>query len=67
MGCGKSHRILLQGWEKAQSGVPRELPELDSNFRTPQMPLGSLDRKEARDYRFSLLDIPDAAACRQKS
>ena len=29
--------------------------------------LGSLDRMEARDDRFSLLDIPDAAVCRRRA
>ena len=47
------------GEERAQSGVPTELPESGSDSQVPQT-TGSLGHTEARDDRFSLLDIPDA-------
>ena len=55
------------GEEKAQSGVPMELQESGSDSRAPQTAwhrgragFGSLSHMEARDDRFSLLDISDA-------
>lgn len=57
------------GVEKAQSGVPMDLLESGSDSWAPQTPLGTtkepvlgfLACTEARDIRFSLLYILDAA------
>ena len=49
---------------KAQSGVPKDLPETLGHHRHHWVPvLGFLGRLEARDVRFSLSDIPDATVC----
>ena len=58
----RSHGILLQGWEKAQSGVPMDLLESGSDsWATPMLlgtaeepVLGSLGHMEARDTSFSI-------------
>jgi hypothetical protein len=64
--CEKPQNPTL-GVREAQTGVPVELLESDSDSQAPQtmlgtveeLALGSLSRMEARDSRFSLADIPD--------
>ena len=68
MGCEKL-------WDPTQgtvqSEVPTDLPELGSDSRALQTPLGALEDRilaslgltEARDFRFSILDMRNAAEC----
>jgi hypothetical protein len=69
----RRRRTPAPGVAKERSGVPSELPESGSDSQAPQTPLsteevpcrfwGSLGRKEAKDVRFSVLDISGAPGC----
>ena len=72
--CEKPRDLTL-GVRKVQSGDPEELPELGSDSQAPHTPLGTSEERvlgslgctEARDYRHSLVDIPDFSVCRRRA